>query len=177
MMFGTVGLVRIAMAEGQLSSAASPARPHEAGRKIYQEANCVGCHKWHGAGGGGYGGAALSLRATQLTREQIVEVVRCGRPNTGMPFFDREAYAADGCYGLSRADLGESAPGAGPRFLRPREIEAVVGYVLAEIRGKGEPDYADCTTFFGSTSRMCQHYRPEGTTGGMTDAAGRPVGR
>ncbi len=33
----------------------------------------VGCHKWHG-NGGGYGGDALSLRHTQLTREQIVTV-------------------------------------------------------------------------------------------------------
>ena len=34
----------------------------ETGQAIYKRANCVGCHKWHGDGGGGYGGAALSLR-------------------------------------------------------------------------------------------------------------------
>ena len=55
------------------------------GKQVYQKANCVGCHKWHGGGGGGYGGAALSLRASSLTREQIVEIVNCGRPGTGMP--------------------------------------------------------------------------------------------
>ncbi|RAI58501.1 cytochrome c [Roseicella frigidaeris] len=152
-------------------------KPNEAGMKVYKEANCVGCHKWHGDGGGGYGGAALSLRATALTKEQIMEVVRCGRPNTGMPYFNRDAYAAKECYGVGREELGESAPMAGPRFLRPREIEAVVDYVLAEIRGKAEPNYADCTAFFGDSSRMCQHYRPAGAEAGATDAAGRPIGR
>ncbi len=28
----------------------------EAGKRVYDKANCVGCHKWHGGGGGGYGG-------------------------------------------------------------------------------------------------------------------------
>ena len=45
----------------------------------YKKANCVGCHKWHGDGGGGYGGAALSLRKTILTREQIIETIGCGQ--------------------------------------------------------------------------------------------------
>jgi mono/diheme cytochrome c family protein len=174
---GAAGLVRLAAAEGRLSSEGPMIKPNAAGMKIYKEANCVGCHKWHGDGGGGYGGAALSLRATALTKEQIMEVVRCGRPNTGMPYFDRDAYAADGCYGVTRETLGESMPMAGPRFLRPREIEAVVDYVLAEIKGKGEPNYADCTAFFGDSSRMCQHYRPAGAAEPATDAAGRPISR
>src|SRR5258708_759341 len=49
------------------------------GQRIYEKANCVGCHKWHGGGGGGYGGAALSLRETQLERDQLIEVIHCGR--------------------------------------------------------------------------------------------------
>ncbi|GAA0572546.1 hypothetical protein GCM10009416_09000 [Craurococcus roseus] len=143
-----------------------------AGKKIYQEANCVGCHRWHGGGGGGYGGAALSLRSTALTREQIVEVVRCGRPNTGMPYFERDAYAADGCYGLTKQDLGDAVPGAGVRFLRPREIETVADYVVAEIKGKGDPDHADCTAYFGEGSRVCQQYQRPGSG----EAGGRPPG-
>jgi mono/diheme cytochrome c family protein len=51
------------------------------GKRLFKE-DCAGCHKWHGNGGGGYGGAALSLRQTQLTREQIIETVTCGRPGT-----------------------------------------------------------------------------------------------
>src|SRR5271156_6704619 len=65
------------------------------GRATYAKANCVGCHKWHGDGGGGYGGAALSLRKTELDREQIVKTVTCGRPGTGMPSFLRGVYDDD----------------------------------------------------------------------------------
>ena len=28
---------------------------------VYKKANCMGCHSWHGKGGGGYG-AGVSLR-------------------------------------------------------------------------------------------------------------------
>ncbi|MET0515814.1 MAG: c-type cytochrome, partial [Nitrospiraceae bacterium] len=38
--------------------------PTEGGKAVFKRANCVGCHKWHGNGGGGYGGDALSLRKT-----------------------------------------------------------------------------------------------------------------
>jgi len=147
---------------------------NEAGKVVYREANCVGCHKWHGGGGGGYGGAALSLRATHLTREQIIEVVRCGRPNTGMPHFVRDAYAADGCYGLTAADLGPAIPGAGVRFLRAQDIEAVADYVLTAIKGKDEPNYADCSAFFGEPSRMCQSFK-DARAGGSARAMPNPT--
>ena len=45
-------------------------------QRVFQQANCIGCHKWHGGGGGGYGGDALSLRATQLDRDQISRIVK-----------------------------------------------------------------------------------------------------
>jgi len=67
-------------------------QPKSEGQRIYEKANCVGCHKWHGGGGGSYGGSALSLRDTQLNRDQVIEVVHCGRPGTGMPRHDRDAY-------------------------------------------------------------------------------------
>jgi len=51
--------------------------PTEVGKAVFKRANCFGCHKWHGNGGGGYGGDALSLRKTELTREQIIETASC----------------------------------------------------------------------------------------------------
>ena len=132
------------------------------GQSVFKRANCVGCHKWHGSGGGGYGGDALSLRATQLTREQIIETVSCGRPGTGMPYFQRGAYDSDQhpCYGVSRQDLGKTMPVEAPgSFLRPPEIAAVADYVIADIKGKGAPTYADCLAFFGEGSRVCNTYK------------------
>lgn len=158
---GTVarGWLTAVVTAGLLAGAADPADAADAeqGRQVYKKANCVGCHKWHGGGGGGYGGAALSLRATQLDREQLEEVVRCGRPATGMPYHDREAYGARSCYGgLDKDSLGKDAPPKGVVFLRDPEIAAVVEYVTQKLQGKGEPTRDDCVAFWGSQSRECQ---------------------
>ena len=130
------------------------------GIATYKKANCVGCHKWHGDGGGGYGGAALSLRQTILNREQIVETIKCGRPGVGMPFHMRDAYddPAKPCYGLARADLTGQMPPTATDFLRPSEIEAVADYVLTNIKGKGDVSFADCEAFFGKGNRQCASY-------------------
>jgi mono/diheme cytochrome c family protein len=132
----------------------------ELGRQVYEKANCVGCHKWHGGGGGGYGGAALSLRATALDPAQLIEVVRCGRPGTRMPYHDRGAYQTVDCYGgMSRADLGADFPSKAAIFLRAAEIEAVAAYVEGTLQGKGEPTRADCIAFWGADSRECAAMR------------------
>jgi mono/diheme cytochrome c family protein len=139
-----------------------PPRSHgTGGKEVYQRANCNGCHKWHGGGGGGYGGAALSLRKTELDREQMMEVIRCGRPATGMPYHLRDAYERDHkpCYRLARQDLSGQMPPAAAVFLREPEVEAVTDYVLANIKGKGEVTFGDCVSFFGQGSRMCNVYQ------------------
>ena len=128
---------------------------------MFKRANCFGCHKWHGNGGGGYGGDALSLRKTELTREQIIETVGCGRPGTGMPFFTRGAYDTIKCYDMSRQDAGSHMPPEANTFLRPNDIEAVADYVIARIKGKSEPNHAECVSFFGDTSRVCDIYKTQ----------------
>jgi hypothetical protein len=35
----------------------------------------------------------------------------------------------------------------------------VADYVIAHIKGKGEPNYAECVTFFGDSSRVCDVYK------------------
>src|ERR1043165_8144965 len=88
------------------SSIAASADPTDAGKAVFSRANCMGCHKWHGNGGGGYGGDALSLRKTELTRDQLIEAVGCGRPGTEMPFFTRGAYDEVKCHDMNRQDAG-----------------------------------------------------------------------
>jgi len=139
-------------------SSSSP-DPADAGKTIFKRANCFGCHKWHGNGGGGYGGDALSLRKTELTRDQIIETVACGRPGTGMPYFARGSYDTAKCHEMSRQDVGDRIPPEGGVFLRAPDIEAVADYVLAHIKGKGEPNYDECVSFFGNTSRVCDIYK------------------
>src|SRR6478752_10303261 len=123
--------------------AQSASDPTDAGKAVFKRGNCIGCHKWHGNGGGGYGGDALSLRKTELTREQIIETVTCGRPGTAMPFFIRGAYDEVKCHDMNRQDAGAQMPPEAGIFLRPKEIEAVADYVIAHIKGAGEPTYAE----------------------------------
>ena len=161
-----LALAVIAMVATPASVAAQSADPTDAGKTVFKRANCFGCHKWHGNGGGGYGGDALSLRKTELTHEQIMETVECGRPGTGMPFFSRGAYDSAKCYGMNRQDVGAQIPPEANVFLRQQDVEAVANYVLAHIRGKGEPNYSECIDFFGNASRVCDVYKtgqPSGT--------------
>ncbi len=152
-------LVVIATAAMTASGVAQSADPTDAGKAVFRRANCFGCHKWHGNGGGGYGGDALSLRKTQLSREQIIETVACGRPGTGMPFFTRGAYDSVKCHGMTRQDVGNRIPPEANTFLRPSDMEAVADYVIAHIKGRGEPNYGECVDFFGETSRVCDIYK------------------
>ena len=127
------------------------------GQKVYQKANCIGCHKWHGGGGGGYGGAALSLRTTVLDAELMKLVVRCGRPGTGMPFHQRSAYKGDdvSCYGVTAQDFGDKVPPRARTFLRERQLDLVVDYVLTVLKGRGDPTREECIAFWGESSRQC----------------------
>jgi len=156
-----VALVMVTTAAAMAGAAAQSRHPTDAGKAVFRRANCFGCHKWHGSGGGGYGGAALSLRNTDLTREQIVETIACGRPGTGMPFFTRGAYDSVKCYGMNREDVAGRMPPEANTFLRPDDIEAVADYVVANVKGKAEPTWDECLEFFGAGSRVCDIYRTQ----------------
>ena len=161
-------LAAIAIVAMTASVAAQSAQPTDAGKAVFRRANCFGCHKWHGNGGGGYGGDALSLRKSELTRDQIIETVECGRPGTGMPFFERGAYDSEKCYGVNRQDVGAQMPPEANVFLRREDVEAVADYVIAHIKGRGEPTYSECTDFFSNTSHVCDIYKTEQPSGTQT---------
>lgn len=142
-----------------LVCAAAAARDEsDLGKAVYKKANCVGCHKWHGGGGGGYGGLALSLRDTQLDAATLAMVIRCGRPGTRMPFHKRNAYRGDNrdCYDTTAAELGEAKPPRATNFLKQRDIAAVVAYVQNNLQGRGPPGHEDCVAFWGANARRCK---------------------
>lgn len=166
---GTPGWVHGARAEGSGGDAAQiPASAGDLaeGMRIYKAANCVGCHKWDGQGGGGYGGAAANLRQTQLDYNAIVMTVTCGRPGTGMPHFQENAYDDGHCYGLKAGDIPPDQKVAAPiKWLREHDILTVAKYVDESLKGKGAPTYAQCQAFFGAASRVCETYPHAGGTG------------
>jgi mono/diheme cytochrome c family protein len=59
--------------------------PRGGGRELFQ--NCVLCHKYDGRGGPSEGGYGADLRVTQLTREEVIQVITNGRMSKGMPPF------------------------------------------------------------------------------------------
>ena len=60
---------------------------------------------------------------------------------------------------MNRQDVGDRIPPEGGVFLRSPDIEAVADYVLTHIKGKGKPNYDECVSFFGNTSRVCDIYK------------------
>jgi mono/diheme cytochrome c family protein len=143
-------------AGAQTALTAEEVRLIEFGKEIFKsKAVCQYCHKWDASGDQGYGGNALSLRATHLTPEQLTEVVKCGRPGTGMPYHDRFAYTDKRCYGHTREEMGKDMPPAGNDFLSQREVDAVVKYLFAKAVGRGPATYEDCVDFWGKETRQC----------------------
>ena len=83
------------------------------GQRLYRDkADCQFCHGVNGDGRGDprSPGKAPDLHQTRLDREQLIEVIACGRPGSEMPHFDKYAYEAKDCYGLSAEELGKNIP-------------------------------------------------------------------
>jgi cytochrome c553 len=134
------------------------------GRRIFQDkAQCVFCHGWAGDGAGApqSSGGAANLRETKLNREQLIEVISCGRPGQAMPRFDDQAYAEKRCYGgISEAALGQDLPPLPPgSLLQHREIEALVDFLQAKIINRGPIMRDECLEAFGErAARSCAQY-------------------
>src|SRR5215470_3514196 len=99
------------------------------GERLFRDkADCQFCHGIDGDGRGDprSPGRAANLHETRLDREQLIEVIACGRPGTEMPHFDKFAYDDTNCYGLKGKDLGQRCA-ALPAFdaATRREIEAI----------------------------------------------------
>ena len=64
-------------------------------------------------------------------------MIACGRPGSEMPHFDKYAYDAKDCYGLSAEELGKNIPpDPHSTSLNKREISALADFILATFVGK-----------------------------------------
>lgn len=159
---GRVAIVAIAVIASLGGRAMADGSSVADGQRIWStKAQCPQCHGWAGDGNGGLhsAGLAASLRATQLTRDQIREVIQCGRPGTPMPHFDRFAYTDKRCYGMTAQDLGDQVPESAAASLQLYEIDALADYVATKIKGAGPITRAECLEFFsGGGGARCQSY-------------------
>jgi hypothetical protein len=128
-------------------------------RLFRQKGNCQACHGWAGDGRkmDSQMPDGANLRASALDREALILLVKCGRPGSGMPAFDKFAYSDGRCYGLKQADLRAKnlqMPDP-PASLQPREIETIADFMFAKIIGKGPMDRAKCIDYWGSDVEAC----------------------
>src|SRR5215471_2581961 len=144
------------------AQAADPSDIAEGGRLFRQKANCQSCHGW--AGDGRKMDTQMpdgaNLRETTLDRQNLIMVIKCGRPGTGMPAFDRFAYSDGRCYGLKQADLrasGNRMPHS-PATWQVREVEAIADCLAAKVVKQGPMDHAKCIEFWGSEVEACNEF-------------------
>ena len=150
------------LAVASLAQAQDAADLAEGARLFRQKGNCQSCHGWAGDGRkmDSQMPDGANLRESVLDRATLVLVIKCGRPGTGMPPFDKFAYSDGRCYGLKQADL--KAPNRQmpdpPATLLVREVEAIADFMLAKIVGKGPMDHAKCIDYWGSDVEACKEF-------------------
>lgn len=141
------------------SPAGAGEREIKRGKQIWSnKSTCNRCHGWAGDGRGHprSPGDAPSLRISELDREEMRVVIACGVPGTAMPYHDRHAYKDDRCYGLTEDDLGdEMMPKLGQKPIRENEIEFVIDYIEARIKGKGKVTWEECEQYFKVGASRC----------------------
>jgi Cytochrome C oxidase, cbb3-type, subunit III len=160
-----VGLaVLIAALAGGSVAYAQSADDIAAGRQLFlQKGNCQACHGWAGDGRkmDDQMPDGANLREIPLDRQVFIMTVKCGRPGTGMPAFDRLAYSDGRCFGLKQNDLrarGLEMPDP-PATLAANEVERLADFVFAKVVGKGPIDRAGCVEFWGSEVEICKELK------------------
>jgi hypothetical protein len=134
-----------------------------AGMRLFrQKGNCQACHGWAGDGRklDSQMPDGANLRQSVLDRETLILLIKCGRPGTGMPPFDKFAYSDGRCYGLKQADVRTpklQMPDP-PATLQEREIDAIADFMFAKIIGQGPMDRAKCIDYWGSDVEACNEF-------------------
>ena len=142
-----------------------------AGARLFrQKGNCQACHGWAGDGRklDSQMPDGANLRESVLDRETLILLIKCGRPGTGMPPFDKFAYSDGRCYGLKQADVRSpklQMPDP-PATLQAREIDAIADFMFAKIIGKGPMDRPNASTIGGRTSKPATISRSKKSLGG-----------
>src|SRR5688500_9655529 len=109
-----LAIVAIASSEtggAQTPQAVDPADLAEGMRLYQQKGDCRACHGWaaDGVKSDNQMPDGPSLRDKKYTRQLLILTIKCGRPNTQMPAFDKFAYTAGRCFMLTAAYLDTQA--------------------------------------------------------------------
>lgn len=148
----TLALVTPAAPMPRAQQAADPAGDPERGKVVFRTPGlCVNCHGWAADGKTGVNlrsPTGPSLRETALDKAALVEVIKCGRPGTAMPYHDRAAYRDDRCYGMVMSDFDPGNKPERGKSLGDDDVANIVAYLQSRVIGLGEPTREECVDFF-----------------------------
>jgi len=129
---------------------------------FHQKAHCQACHGWAGDGRkmDNQMPDGADLRASTLDRQTLIQTIKCGRPGTDMPAFDKFAYSDGRCFGLKAADLKARQLSLfdPPATLAPNEVQNLADFLMAKVIGKGPLDHAKCIDFWGADLEACKEF-------------------
>jgi mono/diheme cytochrome c family protein len=166
---GVIFTAAIAAALLMAPAAQIPAPPPDPGdiaegmRLYQQKGDCRACHGW--AADGRKSDSQMpdgpSLREKKYTRSLLILTIKCGRPGTNMPAFDKFAYSDGRCYKMQQADLAKypTRMPDPPATLQPREIEYLADFLMAKVVGQGPMDHAKCVEFWGTDIDVCREFQ------------------
>jgi hypothetical protein len=142
------------------AQSSDPADIAEGMRLYLQKGDCQACHGWAADGRkmDSQSPDGSNLRETRLNRERLITTIKCGRPGTGMPAFDKFAYTDGRCFGMKASDLKSPMNDPAATF-QPREIELVTDFLLAKVVGKGPMTRAKCIEYWGSDVETCKDFK------------------
>ena len=87
--------------------------------------------------------------------DEIKNVIKCGRPGTGMPYFLKKAYKEEKCYDTTFEDYdGSYRPVYSQKFLSSKQIEAVSIFISEVLQSK-RFDKNYCEFFYEKGSKVC----------------------
>jgi hypothetical protein len=160
---GVVAVVSMALFLSTRVPAQDAADLAEGMRLFQQKGDCQACHGWAGDGRkmDSQMPDGADLRALQMDRQTLITTIKCGRPGTGMPAFDKFAYSDGRCFGLKQADLRTRGlpMGDAPATLTPNEISLLADFLIAKIVGKGPLSRAQCIEFWGRAVDACNELK------------------
>jgi len=142
-----------------VAQASDPADIAEGADLFHDKADCQLCHGWAGDGRkmDSQVPDGANLRETKLDRQDVIMTIKCGRPQNGMPAFDKFAYSDGRCYGKKLSDLEKSGidlPDP-PATLTAREIDTIADFLFAKVIGQGPMDHAKCVAYWGKDVEVC----------------------
>ncbi len=130
-------LLALALAGAMLAAgtAPAPAQSTDAGKGLWTEAGCDGCHGANGQGGTNPDlPQAPSLRASELDRDGLTEVISCGVADQPMPAWLMGAYTMVACYDAPVGPEPDNVTITG--LYSAEQIQALVDFIWIEFMGK-----------------------------------------